>query len=151
MFLKILSDSGFAPIQSVLTTSTLWNHILNLCFLRKRLDSGLMVSVLESCSFIQQSFECLLCGGIVWMKQPFIKLLVWTSHPRGKYNLQQLAIFYLFFTELQLTYHTVLDTSVQQSDSVVYVYTHTSYIYFSRFFSIVGYYKMLNIVPWATQ
>ena len=34
----------------------------------------------------------------------------------------------------------------------IYIYTHTHiYIFFFRFFSIIGYYKILNIVPCAIQ
>ena len=34
----------------------------------------------------------------------------------------------------------------------IYVHTHTyTHIYFFRFFSIIGYYKVLNIVPCAIQ
>ena len=32
----------------------------------------------------------------------------------------------------------------------MYTHTHT-YIYFFRFFSIIGYYKILNIIPCALQ
>ena len=40
----------------------------------------------------------------------------------------------------------MLVSSVQQSDSVIYMYIYMyMYIYFFRFFSIVGYYKILNI------
>ena len=38
----------------------------------------------------------------------------------------------------------VLVSSAQQSDSAMHMYI---YIFFFRFFSIMGYYKMLNIVP----
>ena len=36
----------------------------------------------------------------------------------------------------------------QEYWSYIYVYTHT---HFFRFFSIIGYYKLLNIVPCAVQ
>ena len=42
----------------------------------------------------------------------------------------------------------MLASGVQQSDSVIYQYTHI-YIFFFRFFSHIGYYKILNIVPCA--
>ena len=42
----------------------------------------------------------------------------------------------------------VLVSSAQQSDSAMHMYI---YIFFFRFFSIMGYYKMLNIVPCAIQ
>ena len=38
----------------------------------------------------------------------------------------------------------MLVSGIQQSDSV-------AYIFFFRFFSIIGYYKILNIVPCAIQ
>ena len=34
-------------------------------------------------------------------------------------------------------------SSEQQIDSVIHIH------FFFRFFSIIGYYKVLNIVPWA--
>ena len=40
-------------------------------------------------------------------------------------------------------------SAIQQSDSVLYVYIHTS-IYFVMF-SIIVYYRILNIVPCAIQ
>ena len=54
------------------------------------------------------------------------------------------SFFYLkiFFVELQLIDNVVLVSGVQQSDSVI----HT-YIFFFRFFCIIGYYKILSIVP----
>ena len=44
----------------------------------------------------------------------------------------------------QLIYNVVLISGIQQSDSLIY-----TYIFFSRFSSIVDYCKILNIVPWA--
>ena len=40
-------------------------------------------------------------------------------------------------------YNVALVSDVQQSDSVAY----NIYIFFFRFFSIIGYYKILNIIP----
>ena len=60
------------------------------------------------------------------------------------------SLFFFFFLflliELWLIYNVVLDSGVQQSDSVIFIY-----IFFFRFFSIIGYYKILNIVPCAIQ
>ena len=42
----------------------------------------------------------------------------------------------------------MLVSGVQQSDSVIHIGV---YIYIFRFFSIIGYYKILNIVPCAVQ
>ena len=47
-----------------------------------------------------------------------------------------------FFFEVYLIYNVVLVSGIQPSDSV---------IFFFRFFSIIGYYKILNIVPCAIQ
>ena len=44
----------------------------------------------------------------------------------------------------QLTYNVVLISGIQQSDSLRYIH-----IFFFRFFSIVDYYRILNIVPCA--
>ena len=46
----------------------------------------------------------------------------------------------------QLIYNVVLISGIQQSDSCIYIY-----IFFFRFFSIINYYKILNIVPCAIQ
>ena len=48
--------------------------------------------------------------------------------------------------EVQLIYNIVLVSGIQQSDSVIHMY-----IFFFRFFSIIDYYKILNIVPCAVQ
>ena len=50
----------------------------------------------------------------------------------------------LIFIEVQLIYSIMLVSVVQQNDPVIH-------IQFFRFFSIVGYYKTLNIVPCAVQ
>ena len=65
------------------------------------------------------------------------------------FNLSEILFFFiLFFTEEWLIYNVVLVSGVQQSNSVmhiyIYIYTHT-YIYF-RFFSLIGYYKILSVV-----
>ena len=52
----------------------------------------------------------------------------------------------LFFIEAWLTYNVVPVSGMQQSDSVIYIY-----IFFLIVFSIIGYYKILNIVPYAIQ
>ena len=59
--------------------------------------------------------------------------------------------FYLFyflkiyFIEVQLIY-VVLISAVQQSDSVIHIYT-----FFFMFFSIMAYHRILNIIPCAIQ
>ena len=45
-------------------------------------------------------------------------------------------------------YNVVLVSGVQHSDSVIC--THTC-LFFSRFFSIIGYYRVLSRVPCAIQ
>ena len=57
-------------------------------------------------------------------------------------------VLFFFKIEVQLIYKVVLVSSVQQSDSVIYIYV---YIYFSIFFSIIGYYKILSRFPCAIQ
>ena len=62
------------------------------------------------------------------------------------------VIYILFLVEVQLTYNVILVSGVQQSDSVIYIYTYIClYIFFFRFFSTLGYYKKLSIVPCAIQ
>ena len=50
------------------------------------------------------------------------------------------------FIEVYLIYNVLLVSGIQQSDSVIHIY-----LSFIRFFSIIGYYKILNIVPCAIQ
>ena len=50
------------------------------------------------------------------------------------------------FIEIQLIYNVVLVSGLQQSDSVICICT-----FFFRFFSIIGYYKILSRVPCAIQ
>ena len=52
------------------------------------------------------------------------------------------VLILLLLIEVELIYNVVLASGVQQSDAVLY-----TYIFFCRFFSITGYYKILNIVP----
>ena len=54
--------------------------------------------------------------------------------------------------EIQLVHNVVLVFGVQQSDSVTYtyIYIHT-HIYLFIFFSIIVYYRMLNIVSCVIQ
>ena len=54
---------------------------------------------------------------------------------------------FLFYIVVQLIYNVVLVSGVQQSDSV----THTHIPIFFRFFSLIGYYKILSIVACAIQ
>ena len=48
--------------------------------------------------------------------------------------------------EVQLIYNVALVSGVQQNDSVIYIHICIIYIFFFRFFSIIGYYKILNIL-----
>ena len=57
-----------------------------------------------------------------------------SSHPNGLCDPEQGTQFCV-----------VLVSSVQQSDSVMDIY-----VFFFRFFSIIGYYKILSIVPCVT-
>ena len=58
---------------------------------------------------------------------------------------------FLFYIDVELICNI---SGVQQSDSFIYmklnIYIYI-YIFFSNFVSIIGYYKILNIVPWAIQ
>ena len=61
---------------------------------------------------------------------------------------------FIYLIEVQLIYHVVLVSGIQESDSVLHVYIYIYiYIFFFRYFSIIGYYKILNtlIVPCAMQ
>ena len=52
--------------------------------------------------------------------------------------------------EIYLIYNVVLVSGVQQTDSDKLKYIE-EYIFFFRIFPIIGYYKILNIVPWGIQ
>ena len=52
----------------------------------------------------------------------------------------------LNFTEIRLIYNVVLISSVQQNDSLIYI----NILFFSVFFSVMVYYKILSIAPCAT-
>ena len=65
-----------------------------------------------------------------------------SGHPNGC----QMVPHCVFFLNWNIIYNVVLVSGVQQSDSV----THT-YIFFFIFFSIIVYYKIWNIVPYAIQ
>ena len=70
-----------------------------------------------------------------------------------KYYIIYLFYFFLIFIEIWLICNVVLVSYVQQSDSVLYIYIYKT-IYINSFFifsSIIGYYKILNIVPCAIQ
>ena len=61
----------------------------------------------------------------------------------------QCNLFFLsFFSgEVYLVYSA---SGVQQRDSILHTYTRT-HLFFVRFFSLIGYYKILSIVPCAIQ
>ena len=61
-------------------------------------------------------------------------------------NILLISVCCFFLIEEQLIYNVVLISSVQCSDSVSY-----TYIFFGRFFSITGCYKILQIVPCTIQ
>ena len=52
-----------------------------------------------------------------------------------------------FYFILELIYNVVLVSGVQQNDSVI----HTHELFFFRFFSHIGYYRILNRGPCAIQ
>ena len=55
-----------------------------------------------------------------------------------------LHIFFFFLVQEELTYNVVIIPAVQQSDSVIHIYT-----FFFIFFSIMVYHRKLNIVSCA--
>ena len=55
-------------------------------------------------------------------------------------------IFNLFFIETELIYNVLVLGVIQQSDSILY-----TYMFLFIFFTTMGYYRILNIVPCATQ
>ena len=60
--------------------------------------------------------------------------------------LRQLFFFFCFLIEVELIYNVVLISAVQQSDSVIHIYT-----LFFIFFSIMVYPRRLDRVPCALQ
>ena len=50
-----------------------------------------------------------------------------------------------------MVYNIVLVSCVQQSDSVNHIYVYTYIHSFFTFSSVIGYYKILSIVPCAIQ
>ena len=90
---------------------------------------------------------------IVWLFCSFVSVLILENlkYKPGIYDIKNtLSIFgsdsVFFSIDIQLIYNVVLLSGVQQSDSEQYKYT-----LFSRFFSISGCYKLLNIVPYAIE
>ena len=75
------------------------------------------------------------------------------SQGRGKEDGRAtLALFKNYFIEVWLIYNVMLVSGVQHSDldMYLYIFTHT-HIFFFRFFSPIGYYKILSTVPCALQ
>ena len=61
-------------------------------------------------------------------------------------------LLFIYLIDIQLVYSVVLVPGVQQSDSVLHICVYIyRYIFFFRLLSIIGYYKILNIVPCAIQ
>ena len=57
-----------------------------------------------------------------------------------------------FFNGRQLIYNIVLVSSVQKVIPFdIYIYTYVYIFFFFIFFSIIGYYKILNIIPCGIQ
>ena len=53
----------------------------------------------------------------------------------------------IIFIEVELIYNVVLVSGVQQTDSVIHPYISI----FFKFFSLIGYYKILGIIPTIFQ
>ena len=63
----------------------------------------------------------------------------WDSFP---WLLTGIVLFLFFSIEVELIYNIVLISGVQQSNSVIHIHM---YVFFFRFFSIIGYYKIMNM------
>ena len=62
-----------------------------------------------------------------------------------------LLFLFIYVIEVQLTYRVL---GVERCDSGIHTHTHThthTHILFLKFFSFVGYYAVLTIVPCAVQ
>ena len=75
--------------------------------------------------------------------KPYVKpkqnnLILLVSEPYMVLKFLKLAFYYLLFIEVLLIYNIVLVSGVQSSDSV-----------FCRLYSIIGYYKIMCIIPYA--
>ena len=69
-------------------------------------------------------------------------------------SLKIYPVYFFFLIEINLIYNVVSVSGVQQSDSITHIYTYVYinvYIIFCRFLSLIGYYKILSIVPCAIQ
>ena len=63
----------------------------------------------------------------------------------------QCNLFFLSFFSVEV-YLVYSASGVQQRDSVLHTHTHThTHLFFVRFFSLIGYSKILSIVPCAIQ
>ena len=51
-----------------------------------------------------------------------------------------------FYIGLQLIYKVVLASGIPQSDSLIHIYIH---LFFFKFFSYLGYYRILIRIPYA--
>ena len=76
----------------------------------------------------------------------------------GEIPFKTSLIFKEVLIALWLIYNVVLAVSRIQQSYSVFTHTHTHiytcvyyiYIFFFTLFSLIGYYKILNMVPWAT-
>ena len=68
------------------------------------------------------------------------------SSPKQTVYPSFLSLFFLI--GIELIYKVVLVSAVQQSDSVIHIYIHSLFIFFSI---IMVYHKILNILPCALQ
>ena len=77
-------------------------------------------------------------------------LLIYSSIFSFFFKGKTLLYYYYFFKWSLINLPIMLVSGVWQSDSVIHTHTHTHICIF-RFFSLVGYYRILNIVPCAVQ
>ena len=85
----------------------------------------------------------LILPGPIYVIYAYGYFMVFVCHYKYFSNVFFFSFFFLI--EVELIYNVVFISGVQQSDSFLYIYT------FFKFFSIVVYCKILNIVPCAIQ
>ena len=126
--------AGTSLPDSRSSTKVLWSmgdhHLLYYCF-----KLHLIVSLFLTLKIFYIYFPNQIISNMRWH---FIYTIV-QFHPLRFF-------FFYFFIEVQLIYNVVLVSGVQQSDPVLYMYAYVYIYIFFRFFSIVGYYKILKIV-----
>lgn len=86
----------------------------------------------------------------IFYRKAYVKSTVWILYLLQLILLAFDYLLFIYLIEVYLIYNIVLVSSIQQSDSFTHMHTLThTYIYLQifRFFSIIGYHKMMSIVP----